>query len=147
MRSIKITRGFTRTTPGSVLIEAGQTKVLCTACWTDQVPAWLTGQGQGWITSEYGMLPGSTQVRKQREARSSRVDGRTYEIQRLIGRSLRAIVDLKKLPEKSFWIDCDVLSADGGTRTLSLNGAYIALVDCLKEAERRRMLGNGWPLR
>ena len=130
LRPIRITRGFTRTAPGSVLIQAGGTTVLCTAAIESKVPDWMAGKGRGWLTAEYNMLPGSTSPRKKRD-RDGRVDGRTTEIQRLIGRSLRAITDLDALGERSIAIDCDVLEADGGTRTLSITGAFIALVDAL----------------
>ncbi|MEZ5989523.1 MAG: ribonuclease PH [Planctomycetota bacterium] len=128
-REVRIQRGFTRSAPGSVLIEAGRTQILCTASWTETVPAWLSGVGHGWLTAEYSMLPASTHNRKVREGRNGRVDGRSMEIQRLIGRALRAAVDVKRLPEISIWVDCDVLSADGGTRTLAITGAYVALED------------------
>ncbi len=130
LRPLKITRGFTRTAPGSVLIQAGGTTVLCTASIEPKVPEWMAGKGRGWLTAEYNMLPGSTTPRKRRE-RDGKVDGRTTEIQRLIGRSLRAIADLDALGERSLLIDCDVLEADGGTRTASITGAFIALVDAL----------------
>jgi ribonuclease PH len=130
LRPIKITRGFTRATPGSVLIQAGGTTVLCTASIDPKVPDWMVGKGRGWLTAEYNMLPGSTSPRKRRE-RDGKVDGRTTEIQRLIGRSLRAVTDLDALGERSILIDCDVLEADGGTRTASITGALIALVDAL----------------
>jgi ribonuclease PH len=130
LRPLKITRGFTRTAPGSVLIQAGGTTVLCTASVDLKVPEWMAGQGRGWLTAEYNMLPGSTSPRKRRE-RDGKVDGRTTEIQRLIGRSLRAIADLDALGERSLFIDCDVLEADGGTRTASITGAFIAVVDAL----------------
>src|SRR5438105_11316053 len=130
LRPIKITRGFTRTAPGSVLFQAGGTTVLCTASIDAKVPDWMAGKGRGWLTAEYNMLPGSTSPRKRRE-RDGKTDGRTTEIQRLIGRSLRAIVDLDALGERTLAIDCDVLEADGGTRTASITGAYIALVDGL----------------
>jgi ribonuclease PH len=146
LRPIEVIRGFSKTAAGSVLIQAGETKILCTASFTDTLPPFLTGQGGGWITAEYGMLPGSTHQRKQRETRSAKIDGRTYEIQRLIGRSLRAIVSLKDLPEKSLWVDCDVLAADGGTRTLAITGSYLALCDALAVAQRRNQIKN-WPLR
>src|SRR6187455_507284 len=116
LRPVKIKRGYTKTTPGSVLYQAGETVVLCTASVEAKVPDWMAGKGKGWITSEYNMLPGSTSPRKARE-RAGKVDGRTTEIQRLIGRSLRAVVDLQALGERSIWVDCDVLQADGGTRT------------------------------
>jgi len=130
LRELKITRGFTRTAPGSVLIEAGGTRVLCTASVENKVPEWMVGKGRGWLTAEYNMLPGSTTPRKKRE-RDGKVDGRTTEIQRLIGRSLRAIADLDALGERSIVVDCDVLEADGGTRTASITGAFVALVDAI----------------
>ena len=130
LRPIKITRGFTRTAPGSVLFQAGGTTVLCTASIDPKVPEWMAGNGRGWLTAEYNMLPGSTSPRKRRE-RDGKIDGRTTEIQRLIGRSLRAVADLDALGERSILIDCDVLEADGGTRTASITGAFIALVDAL----------------
>ena len=134
LREIKIQRHFVGAAPGSVLVSAGTTIVLCTASVEASVPAWLEGRGQGWITAEYSMLPGSTSPRKRRD-RGGKVDGRTTEIQRLIGRSLRAIADLEALGEQSITIDCDVLEADGGTRTLSITGALIALVDAIRSLE------------
>jgi len=131
LREIKITRHYTRHAEGSVLIECGDTKVLCTASVEERVPGFLRGKNQGWITAEYGMLPRSTGSRMGREAARGKQGGRTVEIQRLIGRSLRAAVDLKKLGENSITIDCDVLQADGGTRTASITGAYVALVDAV----------------
>ncbi len=131
LRPVKIKRGFTKMSPGSVLYQCGGTTVLCTASVDETVPAWLAAQGRGWITAEYSMLPGSTSSRKPRER--TKVDGRTTEIQRLIGRSLRAIVDTKKLGPRTINIDCDVLEADGGTRTASITGAFIALVDALHQ--------------
>jgi ribonuclease PH len=130
LRPVKITRRFTRTAPGSVLFQAGGTTVLCTASVDPKVPDWMAGKGRGWLTAEYNMLPGSTSPRKRRE-RDGKTDGRTTEIQRLIGRSLRAIIDLDAIGERTVAIDCDVLEADGGTRTASITGAYIALVDAL----------------
>jgi ribonuclease PH len=130
LRPVKITRRFTRTAPGSVLFQAGGTTVLCTASVDPKVPDWMAGKGRGWLTAEYNMLPGSTSPRKRRE-RDGKTDGRTTEIQRLIGRSLRAIIDLDALGEKTLAIDCDVLEADGGTRTASITGAYLALCDAL----------------
>jgi ribonuclease PH len=124
-RPIVITPGFLQSAP-SALIELGQTRVLCTAIIEESVPPWMRGQGRGWLTAEYGMLPASTGQRKQRDATKGRIDGRTVEIQRLIGRSLRAVVDLKQLGENTLWIDCDVLEADGGTRCASITGAYVA---------------------
>ena len=135
LRPVKIQRHYTRTSPGSVLFQAGGTTVLCTASVENSVPPWMIGKGRGWITAEYNMLPHSTSPRKARE-RSGKVDGRTTEIQRLIGRSLRAIVDLDALGERSITVDCDVLEADGGTRTASITGAFIALVDALRSVEQ-----------
>lgn len=133
LRELVIERGFTRTSPGSVLWKAGGTTVLCTASVAADVPPWLAGKGKGWITAEYNMLPGSTSPRKQRDRKQ--VDGRTTEIQRLIGRSLRAVADLTALGEQMITVDCDVLEADGGTRTASISGALIALVDALATIE------------
>ena len=130
LRPVSIQRHFTKTTPGSVLYRCGDTVVLCTASLEDRVPDWMVGRGKGWITAEYNMLPGSTSPRKSRE-RSGKVDGRTTEIQRLIGRSFRAVADLSKLGERSLTIDCDVLQADGGTRTAAITGGFIALVDAV----------------
>lgn len=128
LRPVKVKRRYTRATPGSVLFQAGRTTVLCTASVSSRVPPWLEGKGKGWVTAEYNMLPGSTSPRKSRD-RGGKVDGRTTEIQRLIGRSLRAVVDLEALGEQLITVDCDVLEADGGTRTASITGAFIALVD------------------
>ena len=130
LRPVSIQRHFTNKTPGSVLYRCGDTVVLCTASLEDRVPDWMVGRGKGWITAEYNMLPGSTSPRKSRE-RSGKVDGRTTEIQRLIGRSFRAVADLSKLGERSLTIDCDVLQADGGTRTAAITGGFIALVDAV----------------
>src|SRR3989304_2844113 len=125
LRPIKITQGYLKTADGSVLIEVGDTRVICTAKLEEKVPPFLRNSGKGWITAEYGMLPSSSQVRISREAARGRIGGRTHEIQRLIGRSLRAIADPKQLGEKTVWIDCDVIQADGGTRTASITGAYV----------------------
>src|SRR5207302_6745524 len=130
LRPLTFQRRFTRHTPGSVLVHMGQTTVLCTCSLELSVPAFLVGSGKGWLTAEYAMLPGSTSPRKARD-RAGKTDGRSVEIQRLIGRSLRAVVDLEKLGERTLYLDCDVLEADGGTRTASINGAYVALVDAL----------------
>lgn len=130
LRPLSFKRKYTRSAPGSVLIKMGRTTVLCTCCIEPKVPDFLVGKGKGWLTAEYGMLPGSTASRKARD-KAGKVDGRSIEIQRLIGRSLRAVVDLKKLGERTLWIDCDVLEADGGTRTASINGAFVAIVDAL----------------
>ncbi|MFO7277942.1 MAG: ribonuclease PH [Pseudomonadota bacterium] len=129
MRPVRFTRRFTRHAEGSVLVEFGDTRVLCTASVEDTVPAFLRGKGQGWVTAEYGMLPRSTHTRTPREAAKGKQSGRTQEIQRLIGRSLRAVVDLAALGERTITIDCDVLQADGGTRTAAITGGYIALAD------------------
>lgn len=129
LRPLRITRGFTRTSPGSVLVQAGGTTVLCTASVDRKVPEWMAGKGRGWLTAEYSMLPGSTSPRKKRER--EKLDGRTTEIQRLIGRSFRAVADLDALGERSIVVDCDVLEADGGTRTASITGGFVALVDAL----------------
>ena len=131
MRDIRFTRGFTRHAEGSVLIEFGDTRVLCTASIETRVPPFLKGTGRGWVTAEYGMLPRSTNSRMRREATSGHQGGRTLEIQRLIGRSLRAVVDLAALGENTITLDCDVLQADGGTRTASITGAYVALADAV----------------
>src|SRR5499433_1306762 len=131
LRPLTFKRRYTRQAPGSVLTRMGQTTVLCTCCIEEGVPPFLVGAGKGWLSSEYGMLPGSTGARKARD-RGGKIDGRTVEIQRLIGRSLRAVVDLDKLGERTLWLDCDVLEADGGTRTASVNGAYVALIEALK---------------
>jgi ribonuclease PH len=127
LRPLTITPDYIKTADGSVLIEVGDTKVICTVKLEERVPQFLRNSGKGWITAEYGMLPGSSQVRIGREASRGKIGGRTHEIQRLIGRSLRAIADLKRLGEKTIWIDCDVIQADGGTRTASITGAYVAL--------------------
>jgi ribonuclease PH len=129
LRPLTIERGFTRPAAGSVLVRAGKTTVLCTASVDPTVPPWMAGKARGWVTAEYSMLPGSTSPRKRRDV--GKVDGRTTEIQRLIGRSLRAIVDLDALGERSIYVDCDVLEADGGTRTASITGAFVALVDAV----------------
>jgi len=135
---VEITRGYTRNAAGSVLIRTGETLVLCTACWEAGVPAWKKGQGSGWVTAEYDMLPGATGERRRRNRTS--IDGRTQEIQRLIGRSLRSVVDLDLLGENSILIDCDVLQADGGTRTASITGAYVALCDAVRVARQRKWI-------
>ena len=134
LRPITITRSFTRHAEGSVLVEFGHTRVICNASIDTTVPPFLKGQGTGWVTAEYGMLPRSTGKRMRREAVTSRQGGRTQEIQRLIGRSLRATVDMKVLGENTIIIDCDVIQADGGTRTASITGGYVALVDALRHA-------------
>src|SRR5258707_2376478 len=128
LRPLTFKRRYTRQAPGSVLVRSGQTAVLCTCTVELAVPPFLVGKGKGWLTAEYGMLPGSTSTRKPRD-KGGKVDGRSVEIQRLIGRSLRAIVNLDKIGERTLWIDCDVLEADGGTRTASITGAFVAAVD------------------
>jgi ribonuclease PH len=127
LRPVRFTPNFTENPLGSVLAEMGRTKVLCTVCEERSVPRWMSGQGRGWVTAEYSMLPGSTDRRSDREAARGRVGGRTMEIQRLIGRSLRAVTDLSALGERTLWVDCDVLQADGGTRCASITGAFVAL--------------------
>jgi ribonuclease PH len=146
LRALSITRHFTTHAEGSVLIEAGQTRVLCTASVEEGVPQFLKGKGQGWLTAEYGMLPRATNTRTRREAAEGRQSGRTQEIQRLIGRSLRAVVDLAALGERTIRIDCDVLQADGGTRCASITGAYVALADAIAWCKARRAI-TGEPLR
>lgn len=131
LREIKITRNYTKFAEGSVLMETGETKVICTVSVEDGVPYFLRGQNRGWLTAEYSLLPGSTPSRSTREAARGKVSGRTKEIQRLIGRSLRAVIDLEAIGERTLWIDCDVIQADGGTRTASVTGAYVALVDAV----------------
>jgi ribonuclease PH len=131
LRPVTIERGWNKQAEGSALISFGDTKVLCTASFTNGVPRWMTGQGKGWVTAEYSMLPRATNDRSDREAVKGRIGGRTHEISRLIGRSLRAVVDFKALGENTVVLDCDVLQADGGTRTASITGAYVALADAL----------------
>ena len=137
LRALKITPSYIKTAYGSVLIEMGDTKDICTAKLEDRVPQFLRNTGKGWITAEYGMLPGSSEQRIGRESSRGRVGGRTHEIQRLIGRSLRAIADLKSFGERTVWIDCDVIQADGGTRTASITGAYIALAEAARKWRER----------
>jgi ribonuclease PH len=145
LRTVRITRNYTRHAEGSVLVEFGDTRVLCTVSVDDKVPPFLKGKGQGWLTAEYGMLPRSTGTRMAREAATGRQSGRTQEIQRLIGRSLRAVTSLAMLGERTFQIDCDVLQADGGTRTASITGAYVALHDALQLLHDRRLILE-WPV-
>ncbi|AOZ50307.1 ribonuclease PH [Chromobacterium vaccinii] len=132
MRVVRLTRSYTKHAEGSVLVEFGDTKVICTASVEETVPSFLKGKGQGWVTAEYGMLPRSTGSRMRRESAAGKQSGRTQEIQRLIGRSLRAVTDLAKLGERQIVIDCDVIQADGGTRTASITGAYVALADAIQ---------------
>lgn len=140
MREVSFERGFSKHAEGSCLVKFGDTHVLCTASLEDRVPPWLRNGGKGWVTAEYGMLPRSTGSRMRREASSGKQSGRTQEIQRLIGRSLRAVVDLEALGERQISIDCDVIQADGGTRTASITGAWLALRDCLQWMEDRNMI-------
>ncbi|OAV28439.1 ribonuclease PH [Moraxella catarrhalis] len=140
LRPIHFIRQYTKHAEGSVLVCFGDTKVLCTASIEAGVPRWLKGQGKGWLTAEYGMLPRATGTRTQREAARGKQSGRTQEIQRLIGRSLRAMLDLSKLGENTIYIDCDVIQADGGTRTASISGAAVALIDALEHLQRRKKL-------
>ena len=140
LRNIKITRDFTCHAEGSVLIEFGLTKVICNATLEASVPSFLKGQGKGWVTAEYGMLPRSTNQRMRREAVTNRQGGRTMEIQRLIGRSLRAVIDTALLGESTIIVDCDVIQADGGTRTASITGGYVALVEALRHAQREKLI-------
>jgi ribonuclease PH len=136
LRPLAFRRRYTSQAPGSVLVTMGRTTVLCTCCVDEAVPPFLVATGKGWLSAEYGMLPGSTSTRKPRD-RGGKVDGRSVEIQRLIGRSLRAVVDLQRLGERTLWVDCDVLEADGGTRTASINGAFVAVVDALQSLAPR----------
>jgi ribonuclease PH len=138
LRPIEILTGFVKTATGSALIEAGGTRVICTASIDEEVPRWMAGQGRGWVTAEYGMLPASTGERKRRDVSKGRPDGRSVEIQRLIGRSLRGVIDFKALGERTVWIDCDVLEADGGTRCAAITGGYVAL-----ELALRRLVDEG----
>ncbi|AFV03664.1 MULTISPECIES: ribonuclease PH [unclassified Dehalobacter] len=140
IRPVKITRKFTDLPEGSVLIEVGKTRVICTATVEDKVPPFKKGTGSGWVTAEYSMLPRATAVRNQREASKGKLGGRTMEIQRLIGRALRSIVDLSKLGERTIWLDCDVLQADGGTRTASITGAYVALADAVNYLLKNQLI-------
>ena len=138
MRTVSITRGFTRHAEGSVLVAFGDTRVLCTASVDNKVPGFMRGKGEGWVTAEYGMLPRATHTRNDREASRGKQGGRTLEIQRLIGRSLRACVDRKALGERTITLDCDVLQADGGTRTAAITGAYVALVDAVRWLQAKK---------
>jgi ribonuclease PH len=146
LRPVKVKRRFTKTSPGSILYQSGKTTVLCTASVENDVPHWMKGEGKGWITAEYNMLPGSTSPRKRRE-RSGNVDGRTTEIQRLIGRSLRAVADMRALGERLVTVDCDVLEADGGTRTASITGGFLALLDAIASVQSELPDPATWPLR
>jgi ribonuclease PH len=140
LRPVNIIPDFTRFADGSVLIETGETRVSCTAMVEDKVPPFLKGTGSGWVTSEYSLLPASTETRTPREATRGKISGRTSEIQRLIGRSLRAVVDMEKLGERTVWIDCDVIQADGGTRTASITGSFIALCLALRKLQKAQVI-------
>jgi len=142
MREVSMETGFAKHAEGSCLIKFGDTHVLCTASLEERVPPWLRGGGTGWVTAEYGMLPRSTHGRMRREASSGKQSGRTNEIQRLIGRSLRAVVDMKELGERQITVDCDVLQADGGTRTASITGGFVALRECIKWMQERDMVSD-----
>lgn len=147
LRPITITRGWSQQAEGSALIEFGNTRVLCTASLTEGVPRWLKGEGRGWVTAEYAMLPRATNTRSDRESVKGRIGGRTHEISRLIGRSLRSIIDTRALGENTIVLDCDVLQADGGTRTAAITGAYVALADALRWAKENRLVArNAQPL-
>ena len=142
LRPVTIERGWSKQAEGSALISFGDTKVLCTASFTNGVPRWLVGKGKGWVTAEYAMIPRSTNDRMDRESVKGRVGGRTHEISRLVGRSLRAIIDTKALGENTIVIDCDVLQADGGTRTAAITGAYVALVDAIEWGREKGFIGK-----
>lgn len=142
LREVKITRNYLLHPQGSVLMEMGNTKIICTAMLDDRVPHFLKGSNTGWLTSEYSMLPGATPSRKIRDSSRGRIDGRTQEIQRLIGRSLRGVVDMSKMGERTLWIDCDVIQADGGTRTAAITGSYIAMVDAFYSAHKEGIINT-----
>lgn len=144
LRPLRFERGYTKKAPGSVLASFGETRVLCTALAVEGVPSFLQGKGKGWLTAEYGMLPSSTDTRKARDKGAQ--DGRSVEIQRLIGRSLRAVVDLSLVGERTIWVDCDVIQADGGTRTCAISGAWVALHDLFAHLDKKRLL-RGFPLK
>ena len=142
MREVKITRNFIDTAEGSVLIEIGKTRVICTASMEERVPAWLKDKNRGWVTAEYSMLPRATQTRTNRESTTGRVSGRTHEIQRLIGRSLRSVVNLDLLGQRTFWIDCDVIRADGGTRTAAITGSFVCLAEAINFAMQKGLIAR-----
>jgi ribonuclease PH len=147
LRPISITRGWSKQAEGSALIEFGNTRVLCTASLTEGVPRWLKGEGRGWVTAEYAMLPRATNTRSDRESVKGKIGGRTHEISRLIGRSLRSIIDTKALGENTIVLDCDVLQADGGTRTAAITGAYVALAEAIRSAREKKIIPrNAQPL-
>jgi ribonuclease PH len=143
LRAVKFTRNWLNNAEGSVLVEFGNTRVLCVASFTPGVPRWLVGKGEGWVTSEYAMLPRATHTRSDRESVKGKLGGRTQEISRLVGRSLRGVVDMKALGENTIVIDCDVLQADGGTRTAAITGAYVALQDAISWAKEKGHIANG----
>ena len=145
LRPVKITRDYIEFAEGSALVEFGRTRVLCTASIDDRVPPWLVKSGTGWVTAEYGMLPKSCRERVPRESTKGRVGGRTHEIQRLLGRSMRAVIDLTRIGQRTIWIDCDVLQADGGTRTAAITGASVALYDALKFMQENKLI-DSWPM-
>ncbi len=140
LREIKVTRNYISHTDGSVFIEMGKTRIVCTAIVEDKIPKFLAGKGSGWITAEYDMIPGAAPQRIVRPQTAGRINGRTHEIQRLIGRSLRAVVELDKIGERTIWIDCDVIEADGGTRTASITGSFIALFDCMHSMIEKKII-------
>ena len=142
LREVRITRNYTKHAEGSVLIECGETRVICTASVDEKVPPFLKGKGQGWVTAEYGMLPRSTGIRTQREAARGKQSGRTHEIQRLIGRALRAVMESQKLGERTIQVDCDVIQADGGTRTASITGAFVALHDAVGKLLKQKTIAS-----
>lgn len=142
LRPVTIERGWSDQAEGSALISFGRTRVLCTASFTNGVPRWMAGKGKGWVTAEYAMLPRSTNDRMDRESVKGKIGGRTHEISRLVGRSLRAVVDMKSLGENTIVVDCDVLQADGGTRTAAITGAYVALADALEWGRRKKFIGQ-----
>ncbi|MBI4651085.1 ribonuclease PH [Candidatus Desantisbacteria bacterium] len=146
LRKLNLIRNYLKFSGGSVLVEFGDTRVICTAFIEPGVPSFLRGKEEGWLTSEYSMLPGSNRTRIMRESSAGKIKGRTHEIQRLIGRSLRAVIDLKKIGENTIWIDCDVIQADGGTRTSSISGAYVALYDAVKKAMSQGLFEE-WPIK
>jgi len=146
LRPVRLTRHYTRHAEGSVLAEFGHTQVICTVSVEDKVPPFLKGKGQGWLTAEYGMLPRATHTRSEREAAKGKQSGRTLEIQRLIGRSLRAVVDLAKIGERTLQVDCDVIQADGGTRTAAITGAFVAVHDAVSRLDAQSLLA-AWPIR
>lgn len=140
LRQVKITKNYTKYADGSVLIESGNTKVICTAMIEEKIPPFLKGENKGWITAEYRMLPSSTASRKIRDSSKGKIDGRNMEIQRLIGRTLRSIIDLKKLGERTLWVDCDVIQADGGTRTAAITGAFVAIMQAVKKLKDAKLI-------